>query len=315
MYVCNDCSINITEYSVCGGSRICFDCRDNNYFYCDGCDEYVHENYQSHYDSDYCEYCDCNRDDDEDDSIIKSYSYKPSKPQFMKVKKEKTGLFYGLELEIERVKSTVDVYKLAKEIDSSNWYFKNDGSLSNGFEIVTHPMTYNYIDKNKNLFSNMLKIIKQNNYKSFNTKSCGMHIHLSKNCFGTWQLYRFMNFFMKNQDFILKISQRKPDNLNSWASIENDDTKTLIKKAKRKAGNQRRYVAINLQNSSTVEIRIFRGTLNEKSFFKNIEFCDAMYYFSRDYKKMDKENFIDFVINDNRYKNLKNYIVDKNLIM
>ena len=53
-----------------------------------------------------------------------------------------------------------------------------------------------------------------------------------------------------------------------------------MKKAKYKSTNGR-FLAINLENSKTVEIRIFRGTLNKASFFRNLEFCHATVQFCK----------------------------------
>ena len=64
--------------------------------------------------------------------------------------------------------------------------------------------------------------------------------------------------------------------------IDNDSS--LIYKAKKKDGNSERYVAINLKNSQTIEIRIFRGTLNFNSFMKNIEFAHALFMYTKENK-------------------------------
>jgi hypothetical protein len=40
-----------------------------------------------------------------------------------------------------------------------------------------------------------------------------------------------------------------------------------------------RHEAINLMNKETVEFRIFKGTLKPQSFFKALEFCDALLHF------------------------------------
>ena len=42
-----------------------------------------------------------------------------------------------------------------------------------------------------------------------------------------------------------------------------------------------RYSAVNLQHPGTVEIRMFRGTLNTRSFFKAIEVVHAAYEYTR----------------------------------
>jgi hypothetical protein len=43
--------------------------------------------------------------------------------------------------------------------------------------------------------------------------------------------------------------------------------------------NEDRHEALNLQNSHTVELRIFKSTLKRESFFKALEFTDALIHF------------------------------------
>jgi hypothetical protein len=224
-----------------------------------------------------------NDDDDDDDSgidsaCINSYSYRPSM-KFHKLSNENENApFFGIELEVERKNSNGLKHKyMAGKIDHEHWYFKTDGSLTDGFEIVTHPMTFNYIQQNEKEFTNSLKLLVENGYNSYDANTCGMHIHISKNNFTTWHLYRFLKFFVENKEFIVSISQRKMEKLKKWANIEDDNDTSLIYKAKKKDGNNERYVAINLQNKATLEIRIFRGTLNINSFMKNIEFAHFAY--------------------------------------
>jgi hypothetical protein len=40
--------------------------------------------------------------------------------------------------------------------------------------------------------------------------------------------------------------------------------------------NGDRYEAVNLQNSNTIEFRLFKGTLKGESVYKALEFCDAI---------------------------------------
>ena len=329
----------------------CRDCRNNNSIYCNSCDEYYsdwHSLYEVQTVGMMCEgcrdnlgtfeCCECHDDwpsdycsnSDEDDSDcwvcsqcdqsgsyneIRSYSYKP-RPVFFRADGEKTkdSLFLGIELEVERHESTKRQSDMAREIVNDCLYFKKDGSLDSGFEIVTHPMTINYIQQHKiDIFKTTLDKLISNNYRSYDSSTCGMHIHLTKKAFGTWQLYRFIKFFVDNRDFVTSISQRKIEALDRWATIDNDDESAIIYKAKKKYGNSRRYVAINLQNDKTIELRIFRGTLNYQSFMKNIEFTYALFNFTRDVKDTSLEQFKEYINQSSEYTMLKKFIKLKNL--
>jgi hypothetical protein len=254
-------------------------------------------------------------DPEPNEGCIESYSFKPS-PKYFITNNESfkdSPLFMGIELEIENEKNSISNGAMSEILDDSHLYFKTDGSLSDGFEIVTHPLTFEWIKENKSNFSQMLESIKNNGFRSYDSTTCGMHIHLSKKNFGAWHLYRFLKFFQENKEFIIAISQRKIDNLKRWANLEDETNDTLIYKAKRKDGNNSRYVAINLCNSQTIELRIFRGTLNENSFFKNIEFAHSVYVFSRDFNDMNLSNYKKFISDNSEYSHLSKFIKLKNL--
>jgi hypothetical protein len=248
------------------------------------------------------------------EGCIENYSFKPMPKYFLTCNEsyKDSPLFMGIELEIENEKNSISNGAMSEILDDSHLYFKTDGSLSDGFEIVTHPLTFEWIKENKSNFSQMLESIKSNGFRSYDSTTCGMHIHLSKKNFGAWHLYRFLKFFQENKEFIVSISQRKIDNLKKWANLEDENNDSLIYKAKKKDGYSR-YVAVNLCNSQTIELRIFRGTLNENSFFKNIEFAHSLYVFSRDYTEINIANYKKFISGNSQYSHLSKFIKLKNL--
>ncbi len=254
------------------------------------------------------------REENEDE--IKSYSYKPN-TQFFKTELENNQPFYGIELEVENELNNMNNGKMAKTIASKELYFKCDGSLNNGFEIVSHPLTFDYIQNKKDMFSSMLDNLKNNGFRSYNSSTCGMHIHISKDSFSTWHLFRFMQFFNSNKEFITKISQRELNKLERWATLENDSVRDIRKKIvnakKNKGYNYSRYSAINIQNEKTIEIRIFRGTLFQGSFFKNIEFIDSLFNYTKDIPEVNLNDYKKFVNGKKEYKNLAKFIQLKGL--
>lgn len=249
---------------------------------------------------------------------INSYSYKPM-PIFKMSKNESKPVFFGIELEVENETEDISNNKMSEILHNKIGefaYMKTDGSLSNGFEIVTHPMSLGYIQGKKEIFENVLSELSSNGFRSYNSRTCGMHIHISKENFTTWQLFRFMQFFQQNKDFIVKLSQRDISNLNKWAALEDTDRSQIIYKtkcAKKNKDNFSRYSAININNRYTVEIRIFRGTLSPGSFFKNIEFCAALFEFTRDNVVTDILSFKKFISDKSEYKNLAKFIKLKSI--
>ena len=162
----------------------------------------------------------------------------------------------------------------------------------------------------------MLEYLRNNGFRSFNSTTCGMHIHISKENFTTWQLFRFMSFFNDNKEFIVKLSQRDESKLRKWASLSDENRDELVHKTisvKKGKDNFSRYSAINLCNDKTIEIRIFRGTLAQGSFFKNIEFCQALFEYTRDNATVTLKGFKEYVANKKEFKNLAQFIKLKNL--
>lgn len=260
-------------------------------------------------------------------------AYHSFKPRARMQGKAKSGLFYGIELEVDsykkaykdfreptsaelrdgmaaRDKNSANNIALAKDLRAKMpfIYCKSDGSVPAGFEIVTHPMSYHWLSTNREKFGPIFELNKSG-MVSHDGGRCGMHIHMSKAAFGKLQLYKFITFFQENQDFILLISQRGSMKwLNQWAKISYepsgdeysgpyDEGESIYDLAKGECSNSVRYKAINLQNEKTVEIRIFRGTLKRERFFKNIEFCQALFEFTAlvSVPQCTLENFLKYV--------------------
>ena len=102
-----------------------------------------------------------------------------------------------------------------------------------------------------------------------------------------------------------------------WASRYGIHTtaKETYKSAKEKYAG--RYVAVNLENANTIEIRIFRGTLNYKTFIATLqlveEICNNATYFDDGY--FEKLSWSDFVknINEKKKPELVEYLKTKQL--
>lgn len=324
---------------------VCEPCRDDGYTYCGDC-SYLHHadnmRWVERTEESYCENC----YDSSLDSCIKRYDYTPyltfydyNKNVMSKVdnyKKHKLP-FYGAELEVECNDSNKSEY--AQEImnyegEEKYFYCKNDGSLSDGFEICFMPMTFNAI-KNLNLWDSILKHRGRDKLQSFNTSTCGMHIHINREAFTDHHLFKFISFIHEFKGFIYLISQRKrAGEFNNYAKF-NNGFKDRVKrsmvdsiKSKKESYNStsrkyathstttfgEKYVPVNLQHRDTVEVRIFKGNLLETSIRKNFEFVDSLYYFTRENPiyRLKIGEYLEFCAKDiKKYPNL-NAFVDNN---
>lgn len=268
--LCDCCNTRIRRGDVHGDgeTELCSSCYDSYYTTCEDCGVLLH-NDDAYFDDDndypYCHSC----YEKLQQASIKSYNYKPE-PIFYG-----TGpLFMGAELEIDKggedIGNADDLLAVANR-GGEHIYCKHDGSISNGFEIVSHPMTLEYHKSNMNwqeVFENAVSI----NYRSHQTSTCGLHVHINRTALGRTLdtqedvISRIVYFVENHWNELLKFSRRTEENINRWANRYgiSATAKDTYKNAKNK--HMGRYVAVNLENYDTIEFRIFRGTLRYKTF-------------------------------------------------
>lgn len=253
-----------------------------------------------------CEYC--VNDYEENNSGLNSYSYKPM-PEFVRengstASDDDGELYMGIELETDSGDPNALVESLS---DLDHIYMKSDGSLDNGVEIVTHPLHYKYaynwdgweIIRNKALEANM---------RSHDAGTCGLHVHVNCSYLGQTDIVKDYNIsklvflFDKFENDLTKFSRRKLNQITDWcgfshAGINGDETNEERSDKLSKA-KYSRYRAINLCNYSTVEIRLWRGTLNLNTLLVTLDFTQAVVRFvkEKDYPDMNRlEKFNDLL--------------------
>lgn len=96
-----------------------------------------------------------------------------------------------------------------------------------------------------------------------------------------------------------------------WAKCDKENDR-IIAESRTKTNQSERYTAVNLTNK-TIEIRVFRGTLNANSFHKNLEFCHAVYYYTKNCSNQNVSvaEFVNWVQGKKEYKNLADFISAK----
>ena len=292
--ICANCESEhpLDEMFRVGSEWLCESCADELTVVCDACGERIYSedavedsNYtlcESCFDEDYVRCADCDRilrrdrvywdDDDaycsscwEDHcSVIHEYSYTPDLVFHGK------GLrHFGVELEIDG--GGTDRYNAEKLLNiananAENLYIKTDGSLDDGLELVTHPMTLTY-HLNEMPWAEVLRKAQSMDYLSHAAGTCGLHVHISRLAFGcTYEqqeaaIARLLYFVEKFWAELLRFSRRTQGQMNRWAArygIRLTPSEQMNHAKNSCAG---RYTAVNLTNADTVEIRMFRGTL------------------------------------------------------
>jgi hypothetical protein len=314
---CGEYFLNTSRHCITGdeysGDSFCERCFSESVGQCANCGAYTA--YEDMFCEDganeeFCESCFENRESSE----IYEHGHKP-KPFFHRTSKENksNALFFGFELECG-TNDNDNFHNAIKNLPDL-FYPKEDASIFDaeihyGFEIVSHPFTWNWLQKHKDIIKNYCDYLIKNGFCSYKLKSCGLHIHVSKKNLTSLKIYKMLAFIYdkKNSLFLLMLSGRKVENLERWASIS--DESYLFRNSKLSLSAKEkwqpfRYTALNLNPPDTIEFRLFRGTLIFNSILRCFEFVKALLDFTENtgIHEITLKNFIDFVI-----KNKKDYL-------
>lgn len=281
--LCVRCGTRIWKDENAGDQRtpLCQHCYDAHYLTCSRCGRIIHQ------DDAYYE------DDDGDEPLcyacytrhhsergINDYYYKPT-PVF-----HGSGpRFFGVELEIDGAGE--DSSSAEKLLNIANargdlLYCKHDGSLDDGFELVTHPMSPEFHMRNMPWAEILRKAIEMG-YTSHQAGTCGLHVHVNRNAFGPVEPYqdvviaRILYFFEKHWEELLKFSRRTQRQLDQWAARYGykEQPREILEHAK-KGRHGGRYTCVNLTNADTIEFRMFRGTLKLNTLLATLQLVDRI---------------------------------------
>ena len=273
----------------------CVNCRKkfNNY-------DFVHEgkkNYSSHY----CN--DCVKSIREARPLLSYHDFNDWKPR--RLEGQSCCLYIGFELEVGGLSNTNNINQkkktICRDVEKIMDYdviCSRDGSINNGFEIVSQPMTIEYMIKYKDRFIKLFDYLKKKGLKD--DDSCGLHFHVNKNFIRhdgetINRIYLIMENFKKE---LFKFSRRNKSDINRWAKFlldTNEDDNKIQQKKKNRLGTKKinnlkdysyrdRYMALNIINYSTLEFRIFKSTLDIRTFFAAVELVANIVNMAKDKK-------------------------------
>lgn len=314
LFECSHCGklyINASFETVVSGAIVCDECASADVVECYSCGKLFFRE-QLHYDID--DNLICYNCEDDCDDYIDDYQHNRdlSKLYLWSDSDEDRKKMLGIELEIGKGPDYDHI--LAKycinQMDG-NLVCKHDGSINGyGFEMVTHPMTYNYYETIMPAWSNILAKCKKRGFESGTRANTGMHIHINRPWFGPAEIRdgridRMLYLFEGFWDNILKFANRSEEKANDWAGryVHNSSGKYKKSEIKERSKGGNRYRAVNLCNSNTVEIRIFNGTLDEEQFFANVQlvkrFMDIITTYSEE--EFYELTWKDIVTGDSQY--------------
>jgi hypothetical protein len=202
------------------------------------------------------------------DASFKIHNYSTRVESMLKFKATRVRpntVYLGCELEYEtknRNRAQIGVGKLLH----GHALMKSDGSIRNGFEIVTCPATLDiHLEMFKKFYDNIPPDLKVE-------KNVGMHVHISRKPLSQLTIGKLTEFLNRddNKQFIHHIAGRID---NNYARMESDRTVTFPWRHRNGGG---RYNALNLNNENTIEVRLFATPMNYKEFAMRLQFVQAL---------------------------------------
>lgn len=286
-YQCDDCGQYFSYAEVRSdrwGAVVCDNCYVwNGWCTCESCGQILREDdayWNERREEWYCEDChdECRGSDNFND-----YGYKPVPVFKYRSGEDDDVLTFGVELEVDDGDDhndlSDDLASLCQPI-----YMKHDGSLGDeGVEIVTHPCSLAY-HQYELRWAEIARTCRNHNYTSHDAETCGLHIHVGRSQMGTTGEERertagnLVLLADKLWEELVKFSRRTDSQLSDWAhspkfanSPSGCVTDDELSQLALDTGDYGRYQAVNLTNYSTVEFRIFRGTLKRETLIASIQ--------------------------------------------
>ena len=302
-FYCDYCeaqSYTDESYGTPWGDMACEVCFYDRYSSCSDCGEVysIDEMYEDGYGDLTCRNCDRN-------NIVHAWNWRPKWIYYELPKQtlQKYVPYFGLEIEISARNDHRDLinwYKREAELNPSLkdlMFMKDDSSIQNGYELVTHPMTFEWAKDGVDweMFNRLL-----DNYDVGVThNSCGGHVHINKDSFTNAHMWKFLQFHWRLGDFAELMGGRNSD---QWGSFKGNFADQRARaKAIAMAKNDRyseRYSAVNLINDHTVELRYPAGGWSPEYIKKNLQLAHSIWTFTHE---LDSQLIREGILDDSGY--------------
>ena len=215
--------------------------------------------------------------------VLPYHHYTP-KLDFWKMPNERTNLYFGMEIEADNggeSRSTAKQVVRQMNTEPGKWfmYVTHDGSLRNGIEMVTAPCTLKYHLAQADRYRALFKDLVRQGYRAHNTTTCGLHVHFSRAFYADNEeenICKLLYLVEKFWDDIVILSRRNYRELSRYYKKCGKDHEQFVcdwNKSNEHAGH---YFAVNITNTDTIELRMFRGTLNVDTMLATLEFVDKL---------------------------------------
>lgn len=209
-------------------------------------------------------------------SVIQPYNTKPKYILNHLPHEPEHNRYFGCEIEVdnggeleENAQQVIDI------LGSQNCIIKRDGSLTQGFEIVTNPCSLNY---HKQLpYRELFRFLKSKGYRAHDTQTCGLHIHINRTALGETKSKQDLNIAKLSN--ILTVCKKE---VQAFARRENHyacyppSTDGSLFEAYYEMRTIGKNSALNLLHKDTIEFRVFKGTLNLNTFYMTLDFVNTL---------------------------------------
>jgi len=271
----------------------CDSCAGNHATCCEGCGNRFDDNDMHYSEPNYCWYCDdCYEEGSEH---LHEYGYSPRLTFY-----GDGGPHLGVELETDGGYNRGGYCDDLHDLDGfpEHFYMTEDGSLDNGVEITSHPMTLPYHVSIAEMYASIGTTAKEHGYKSHDGGRCGLHIHVDRSYFGKSEAvqdaggYKMMRLLQRFEQPFFIFSRRKDTHWCSYRTSQDYSPKgetvvkilkpdcvcepPMLEKSKMMQREQSHAQALNFEHRNTFEFRIFRGTLKWSTYFACLGLVDGL---------------------------------------
>jgi hypothetical protein len=245
-------------------------------------------------------------------------------------RRDRNGIYLGLEFEMENMSgayATNDIAQLfAGPIANEQLMLKQDHSINDGFELVSQPHSLDAFMKH--FPWDLVTDAQRQGMRGWDVghREIGIHIHINRKAFYTSpdhnrynaspHLLGFMHFIYRNVPSIKRIAGRNV-HYGHMSEAYLDEAYGICREGR---SQRNRTLGINVQNDTTVELRMFRSTMRVERVQAYLQFAEAAVRYTqtdRVSKMRDRFNFRQFATwcsFQDRYKQLNELIAETDAV-
>ena len=238
---------------------------------------------------------------------INDYHYKPrglfrTKKYINKYKPKQ--LFLGMELELNNISDNTIQNLFINSLDNRDCYLKADSSIYDGCEVVTAPMSREYMENWLDSLEDVFSYLKNNLELQ---KNAGIHFHISKSGLPIEVIYKLgLLFNTKQMNKVASIfayiggryeDLENPYNMNYCDKSCEDIRRCLV-------GEHTNCVNLGGNDSKTIEFRFFKSTTDLKKIkdYISLIFNIIEYVRITAIKDINIKHLLEFLVNKKYYK-------------